>query len=78
MDASWGKLITTIGLPGALLAYLVWNFTGDVKADIKSIRYDLGTHVIQSQLPNQDIQKFLQRICVNTSKNSQEREQCLR
>jgi hypothetical protein len=79
----WIKLGSMVGVPGLIACYLVWTFTGDVKADVKDIKANVAEHMMMSNereahhiRVEDELGTILKRICINTAKNYQERNQC--
>lgn len=82
-----GEFVVKIGVPSAIAIYLVYVLTNNLSAEIKDVRDKVDTHTTQAaemmrQYEQVRIQSdrqlyVMQRICINSAKTQQERNECV-
>jgi len=82
------KAIGFVGVPSALLIYMIYAQNVDFKANLHSVRENLGLHSEQTRIlidqnsklivTIEQLNRTMDRICSNTAKNTTERNECFR
>lgn len=76
----WVGSIYKIGIPSAIAIYLIWFLAAQVRTDLVEMKQTVTQHKIDSAVmldQNRKIYQVLQRICVNSATNNQERIECV-
>ena len=82
------KAVGLIGVPSVIAIYLVWALVADVRINQQSSKENLALHAIQTNSVSEQNKELLQvlkrlqtsvdRLCANTAKNYNERNECFR
>ncbi len=87
----WARFISYIGLPGAVALFLIYVFTTNLTADIKSNTAAISGIKIMQEAHNEassqradsaamwlrEMTSLLRKVCVNSSKTDAQRQDCL-
>jgi len=73
------QAIYKVGVPSAIAIFLIWVLVTRIDGEITEIKENLRLHAVDSSYiikNTSNMQQVLQRICVNTSKTTEERNAC--
>jgi hypothetical protein len=83
----WMRFIAFIGVPAAIALYLVYRLDGRSAQELAGISADLRAHqavsgVMATEIADHKAETrtlivLMRQICVNTSKNDQQRRECV-
>ena len=73
---SWAKVVATIGIPGAIAAFLLAQNAGLIRSPMQEIHADLAHHVEEAARIQRANTRVLRAICRHQAATILEKQEC--
>jgi hypothetical protein len=82
--ATWGKFVTTVGVPSAALLFLLWRLTTGIEIQVDQnaattarMERALDSHIRANDSTTLTMLTLMRQICVNTAATDEQRRSCV-